>query len=193
MCCRTNSVNVVVLFFLLLMLTNPAASQSRSSDSFYLKMPFAHQLITLTNKDSISKAKLEMTSIQNRMALHSDSKLSFSLSDRWRLVSFITEGWKDVAGRITETQVVCTNRRDHETFTGAEIFNAFGISDTLLKRGFPLKAIPDIFQRNDTYQTEWTPVYAIHDYLVMRYVHSYPYGNITSWYYETLYYFKKES
>lgn len=105
---------------------------------------------------------------------------------------FTAGGWKDVAGRITEINITCINRRDDEILTGTEIFNAFEIGDTLLKKGFPLKTMPDIFQRNDTHNMEWTPVHAIQDYLVMRYVHSYPYGNITSWYYEFLYYFKRE-
>ncbi len=181
-----------VLFVFLANIINPLRAQSLASLEEYQETPFAEQLIVLTNKDSVNHALLDIASIKKRMAQHPTTPEStFSLSDQWNLLYFEKEGGEDAGGRKTQTHITCINYKNNEAYSGAEIFKKFKISDTLSKKGFPLKTIPSVFERDDTFNTTWTPVYNTRDYLIMRYVHSYPYGNYTSWYYETVYYFKR--
>jgi hypothetical protein len=201
-CCpykKTRTIKLIIkemrtisfLLVILLKTLNPLSAQSLASTEPYQETPFAQQLIVLTDKDSLNHALLEIASIKKRIAQSTTTEPMFVLSDRWKLIYFEKEGGEDAGGRKTQTHITCINHKNNETYSGAEIFKKFKISDTLSKKGFPLKTIPLVFERDDAFNMKWTPVYTTRDYLIMRYVHSYPYGNYTSWYYETIYYFKR--
>lgn len=53
-----------------------------------------------------------------------------------------------------------------------------------------LKNFPNIFERDDPFNRVWMPIFS-DDYLILRRVHSYPYGSQTSFYNEHILYFKR--
>jgi hypothetical protein len=180
-----------VILAVLANIIHPLRAQSLTSKEGYKEMPFAKQLIILTNKDSVKYAQLEMVSIKKKMASPGNPEATFSLSDQWELIYFEMYDEEDAGGRKTQAYLACIIPKNKEAFNGSEIFKKFKISDKQLQKTFPLKAIPSVFARNAKFNGTWTPVFTTPDYLMMRLVSSYPDGNYTSWYNETIYYFKR--
>ncbi len=83
-------------------------------------------------------------------------------------------------------------------YSGIELFKGLGIDSAFLKVRSSdlihdyesLKNFPVIYERSDSLNRVWVPIIS-DDYLILRYVHSYPNGNMTSFYNETMLYFKR--
>jgi hypothetical protein len=108
------------------------------------------------------------------------------------LICFQISGWEHHVG-IGESSInhcyISTNK--DTVFSSKQIFCEFNIGDSISIKQYPLKYFPAIYERDDFFNTKWTAILPHSEYLIIRLVHSYPNGNMTSWYKERTYYFKK--
>ena len=153
----------------------------------YIDHKFDNWLVELKDKDSIQRFKTELDSIRMGFNQTNNSKTPFSLSDKWNLIYFQYTGWENHFHFGTSNIDLCSISKNQETtVTSKEIFNEFNIGDSLLLKHFPL-----VLERDDPFNGKWTAILPNSEYLIIRFVHSYPDGNATSWYYERTYYFRK--
>jgi hypothetical protein len=80
--------------------------------------------------------------------------------------------------------------KNGKIYSGSELFQKLKIKNSLLNSTDPIQSYPVVYERDDTLNCEWLPVSSC-DYLVLRYAHSYPNGNVTSFYNESILYFRK--
>ena len=140
-------------------------------------------------------------------------------SSKYQLMFIYENGWKHVIGQESgnfkvelfnanskkttpipeqinepKTEIIPTDFRkfndDFKTYSGNELHQNLMIEDSLFNNTTHLNAFPIIHQRHDPQNMQWLPI-SSGNYLILRYVHSYPDGNMTSFYYEKIIYLKK--
>jgi hypothetical protein len=162
-----------------------------------------HNLKRIENKDSIKQIEQKITSI-----IHNDNrnknKLFFNFWKRWKLDYTVQTGYrenfpnqyKDTTG-LPQFQRLGTNHLQRLATTsyltpgnktialsGLKIFKIFGVKKHI-------DYYPEIYARDSRFNGQWTAISLNKEYLIIRYVSSYPDGNQTSWYHEETYYFKR--
>lgn len=156
----------------------------------YLTSMFDNLLVELISNDSLEKFKITIDSIKKEWFKSDSSNIRFSLSDKWNLFYVQFSGFVD--GPAPEIINHCYISLNKETaFTSKQIFCEFNIGDSISLKENPLKYFPTIYEREDEFNAKWTAILPNSEYLIIRMVHSYPNGNITSWYKERTYYFSK--
>ena len=155
------------------------------------ELPFDNWLSKLNDIDSIREFQIEVDSIKRNLIKENELKDSFSLKYTWTLSFYEYFGWEDhFAGQGTVDSINQKYVGKYKTaiLTSEEIFHVFKISGN---SNFPLDKLPVIYESDALFNGKWTAIYSSNDYLIIRRVVSYPYGNQTSWYKEKIYYFKK--
>lgn len=91
-------------------------------------------------------------------------------------------------GPLIKQIFICEN---NEAFTGTELYRSLQLNSSYIDPMYTdsLHGFPYIFERADPLNGKFIPFMSGKDLLILRYVHSYPHGNMTSWYHEQLYYF----
>ncbi len=77
-----------------------------------------------------------------------------------------------------------------QTFTGAQLIDSTSVGTKRVSKEELTMQIGRIYERNHPLNGVWT-VTAFEDVLLFRYVHSYPNGNMTSWYIEEQIFLRK--
>lgn len=171
--------------------------QAYGQKSDVLKAEFlaTHNLKRIENKDSIKQIEQIITSI-----IHNDNrnknKLFFNFWKRWKLVYSVPTGYrenfpnqyKDTTSLSQFQQLGTTSYLTPGNKTialsGFRLLKIFGVK----KR---INYYPEIYARDSRFNGQWTAISLTKEYLIIRYVSSYPDGNQTSWYHEETYYFKR--
>lgn len=169
--------------------TNHFASNCQG-EQMYLSSRFDHLLLELKDNDSLEKFKTTIDSIRKTWFPSDSSNISFRFSDTWNLYYCQFFGSEDGLEQVDFYHSYLSTNTD-TTFTSQQIFCAFHLGDSMSFKQNPLKYFPRIYERDDTWNAEWTAILPHSEYLIIRMVHSYPNGNHTSWYKEKLYYFRK--
>lgn len=157
------------------------------------------------NLDSLNKA----------LFASGKAHVKIDTSARWKLLFEYSDSWKYIAGQTPTIQLIpegkpVVPKLNYRTaydsckvYTGLELFNGLEI-DTAFLNIVPnvwlkewnhatdsIKGFHHIHKRNDPLNRVCVPIMT-DDYLLLRYVHSYPDGNMTSFYKEVIFYFKRE-
>lgn len=148
---------------------------------------FDKWLKPIQSADSIKRFKKTIDSLHK--FFNSNAKPSFYKPlDTWQLVGYRNSGWhENFPGKRNNIDANFVANRNAMLKSGKDILKAFQLSDT----NFPLQIIPGVYERGAPYNGYWTAILPANDYLLIRYVHSYPNGNQSSWYHESVYYFRK--
>lgn len=147
---------------------------------------FANRMTLVVDADSIKAIKKEMLSnIESKSKVNS-TKVAFDLNTKWTLKYLRGYDWTEAFPNRSNTVDNYLISKEEILMTGDEIFAIFKIDN----EEFPLNFLPQVYERGCLYNGEWTAT-LINDNLFIRYVHSYPNGNQTSWYREKIYYFQK--
>jgi hypothetical protein len=171
--------------FALLLCNSIFAQQDEQPDVF------SGCLVKVTTTDSLQWLDRELQRIRPEEiaadALHSVP----APGGNWKLRYFTSAGTVyDYSGQqqpgADNVNASKINKNCHKAYTTKEIQGLFSIPDSLFIDGFPV-----VYKRNDIYNRKCTALIR-GAYLMLRYVHSYPNGNMRSWYVEEIYYFKKE-
>lgn len=155
--------------------------------------PFDNWLSKLNDIDSLNRFESEVDAIKKSLIKQNDLKDTFSLTYMWTLNYYEYFGWTEHfggQGPIDSLNQKYLGKYKTVILTSKEIFDVFKISHNPT---FPLDSMPVIYERDALFNGEWTAIYLSNDYLIIRWVGSYPHGNQTSWYYEKVYYFKRHS
>ena len=167
---------LLTLVFLLL----ASQSQAQSPDPF-------DRLHEVRSPDSLARITSDMQRIDQ--ARGEEHPAAYFSQGRYRLLYYHTCGWNEVLShpRTTSDRKFSSDAAG-KLFTSREIFRLLSLygKDSTVLRQYPL-----VMAREDYYNRRWTPVSSSPHYLVLRYVHSYPNGNMTSWYNEARYYFER--
>ncbi|WP_395054109.1 hypothetical protein [Flavobacterium sp.] len=148
---------------------------------------FQKNLILVKNIDSLKTFTNEIQNIQKFNT--KDIIPSINQSTKWKLICYKINGWNEIVGqqKTQVNRIFVSNNKDN--LTTEDVLKIFDIkyNDSIF-----LKNVPLVYEREDFFNRKTTPIVINNQYLLLRYVHSYPNGNQTSWYTETNYYFKKE-
>lgn len=147
---------------------------------------FQKNLVKVKNKDSLKNITSEIQNIEKQ--LNSEDAITINQSTKWKLFCYTVNGWSQIVGRpksTTNDKYVSNTKELVTTENLLKIFN-LKYNDSMFLKNFPL-----VFEREDFYNRKTTPIIIKNKYLILRYVHSYPNGNQTSWYNEMNYYFAK--
>ena len=148
---------------------------------------FQKNLVQVKNKDSLKIVESEILNIQNQ--LNEKDSITINKSTKWKLICYSVKGWREIVGQpktVVNDKYVSINKEVLTTEKLLQIFN-LKYNDSIF-----IKNVPLVYEREDFFNRKTTPIIINNQYLLLRYVHSYPNGNQTSWYTETNYYFKKE-
>jgi hypothetical protein len=159
-----------------------------------------HNLQKIENKDSINRIEQKITSIIQKDNWNKN-KLFFSSLMKWKLVYSVhtrydekfPNQYKDTNsfyqyqqfGNIQSaenTSYLIPNNKI-SAFPKFKLLKIFGVK----KR---INYYPEIYARDARFNGQWTAISLNKDHFIIRYVSSYPDGNLTSWYQEEIYYFK---
>ncbi|MDX2173195.1 MAG: hypothetical protein SFY56_08750 [Bacteroidota bacterium] len=166
------------------------------------------KLTTVTSSDSINQIKGQLDSINSLNKQTGGKKIPFNFSKKWSFVYCVAKGYREFfPNQFKDTSNVrldsigigtesILQRKGKTTYliakgnvkpvSGHKLFAIFGVS----KIKFPLNYFPNVYARDSRFNGEWTAISLNKEYLIIRYVSSYPNGNQTSWYDEAAYYFK---
>ena len=148
---------------------------------------FQKNLIQVKNIDSLKIITKEIQSIEK--LINPKDSISINQSTKWKVICYTVKGWRQIVGQpktVVNDKYVSINKEVLTTEKLLQIFN-LKYNDSIF-----LKNVPLVYEREDFFNRKTTPIVINNQYLILRYVHSYPNGNQTSWYSETNYYFKKE-
>ena len=148
---------------------------------------FQKNLIQVKNVDSLKIITKEIQNIEK--LINSKDSITINKSTNWKLISYTVNGWREIVGQPKTTVNNKYVSNTNEVVTTENLLKIFSLnySDSIF-----LKSVPLIYERDHFFNRKTTPIIINNQYLILRYVHSYPNGNQTSWFSETNYYFKKE-
>jgi hypothetical protein len=129
------------------------------------------------------------------------AELRIDSSSKWQLLFGYRDGWEQIVhhearprfpndslGR-RKLRYICD---DLKVYSSQQLIETLSIHrNFLVAQTHEIKHFPIIFGRNDPLNTVFTPILS-GDYLLIRYVHSYPHGNMTSFYSESMLYFRRQ-
>jgi hypothetical protein len=167
----------------------------QKSDLLKAEFLATHNLKRIENSDSIKQIEQKITSI-----IHNDNrnknKLLFNFLKGWKLVYSVQTGYHEYFPNLHKdttsffqfqrlgTTSYLTPGDTTIALSGFKLFKTFGVK----KR---INYYPEIYARDSRFNGQWTAISLNKDYLIIRYVSSYPDGNQTSWYHEETYYFRR--
>jgi hypothetical protein len=179
------------------MLFSLVLKQAYGQKTDLLKAEFlaTHNLKRIENKDSIKQIEQKITSIID-VDNWNKNHLFFNSWKMWKLVSIVETGYheyfpnqyKDTSSfprfHRLGTKSYLTPGNKTIPLSGFKLFKIFGVKTHL-------NYFPEIYARGSRFNGQWTAISINRDYLIIRYVSSYPDGNQTSWYHEETYCFKR--
>lgn len=125
--------------------------------------------------------------------LGSSTRTTYSGNIRIRDTSEVQVGLKPIFfghPPIGSHQYNLEVREDFPVYSGKSMIDSLYLpSRSTDPKASKTNGLPVIFERDDLNNTRWT-VFQNEDYLMLRKVHSYPNGNMTSFYSETLVFFR---
>jgi hypothetical protein len=140
--------------------------------------------------DSNALLKQQIDSIRNM--LPQPTLQGIGLQDKWSLSFYEDFGWTDMVpfGHMNH-HVRYISTLPGETYTTATLLDTFALNRRVIDSAQVLRFFPPVFDREDPLNRGWSLIAMSDDNLIIRYVHSYPNGNQTSWYTERVYYFRR--
>jgi hypothetical protein len=78
----------------------------------------------------------------------------------------------------------------NKSYSGKMLTEKLGLPHRITPPSETWLHFPAVYERDDPYNRVWT-YFTDNSYLILRYVHSYPNGNTTSFYHEIVIYFKR--
>ena len=122
-----------------------------------------------------------------RVYFDSPTDLSYNLAPdrKWRFMFAKRSGWRQIVGQDAQDQTAYYLSDYITVLTGQEITDMFGL------RGKPVEgeASGDVMVSAKPFQSTYALQTLNDNYAVVVKIHSYPNGNMTSWYVEERYYF----
>ncbi len=149
-----------------------------------------HSLQLVQSTDSNAMLQRQIDSIRNM--LPQPTLQGVGLQDKWSLSFYEDFGWTKMVpyGHINHHVRYISTLPD-ETYTTATLLDTFALNRRVIDSAQVLRFFPPIFEREDPLNRAWSLIAMSDENLIIRYVHSYPNGNQTSWYTERVYYFKR--
>lgn len=166
--------------------------------------------------DSLFNLVFSVGKAQIKMDTSSNWKLLFEIKTEWIHNARVEQGnysfdlYQDTNPSITKEtsnfpkKNIMTIYDSSKVYNGKELFLGLNM-DSMFLRNSPkswlkmwkhdtdsMKCFPQVHERNDPLNRIWSPIIC-EDYLILRFVHSYPDGNETSFYREIILLFKKEN
>ena len=157
----------------------------------------------------------DLDSLNNTIFDNAKAFLKMDTTSNWKLLFEYTIGWTYMAGSPTSLINLIPDSlpapkknvkyayTESKKYSGRELFNGLEIDSFFLSKDSmlyfstlynietdSLYNFPAIRDRDHPFNRVWTPILS-GEYLLLRYVHSYPDGNLTSSYNEIVLYFKR--
>ncbi len=131
----------------------------------------------------------------NNAFFKTDVTQSMNSRAKWKLMFEQYEYTEEVLGQPLPTKNHSKDKygklsnNSQAIYTSKELLENLLIDQTLFSNDL-VTGYPHIYERENELNGEWIP-YQSNNLLVLRYVHSYPNGNMTSFYKEILLYFER--
>ncbi len=129
----------------------------------------------------------------NNIVNSSKKNIQFTTNSRFGLIAKYDFEYKEVFGSLpntksSDTLAVCLDNTAN-TYTEPHLLSTFDCSTTL--KIASTKEIPSslFYERGADGNSVWS-AYQVNDFLIIRYVHNYPNGNMTTFSKETRFYFR---
>ena len=192
---------LIVMTICMLGIITPSSSQN---NGLY---EFESRFRGVLNTDSLTRIEKSIDSIERTFfGKNSQVFVDLDTSSNWRFLYAVSSGWDHVVGHETLSyRGTYIGDSIQDLITGKELWTMFqainGIydNDSLSVQPYPAQAITDTIGLSPQ-AIEWWPRERFvsittttslnNKYLIVRWVHSYPHGNQTSWHHERRYYFK---
>lgn len=171
-----------ILFFIVLKTNLVYGQKTNQPDDLF----FRNGMTKVVDADSLKAIKKEINELVENISKVNSTKVAFDLKTEWNLLYKQDYNWTELYPNHSSTVEIYSVTTSEIRMPGDEIFAIFNI-DT---KRMPLNFLPFVRARGCLYNGEWTAT-IINEFLIIRYVHSYPDGNQTSWYREKKYFFKK--
>ena len=173
----------VLTTFVVFMLYFSAFTQTRINN------PWAEQTMVVSDSADIIGYQALSDSLTRKMLtmelLDSNSVDSIRI---WRLSHIVYSGWEEIVGNEPETYYSVSIVRDGYLFIKENVITDAFKPVFASENEMPYKLFPIIISRNALLNCKYIAYLSEHIFII-RYVHSYPDGNMTSFYHEEVYYF----
>jgi hypothetical protein len=177
-----------IFTFLIFILMAGTVSAQPLHDFQKRVFPFYQSVTEATDKDSILHFNESIAILFKPASTEMDLKPELDLSANWQLLYYRdTENRSYYDGKNYGYDSKYIHKTNTEWHTTAAILDTFAID----KNFQPLNQAPLIYARDSPFNGDWTVILPDPEYMIIRWVHSYPDGNAQSWYKEKIYYFKK--
>lgn len=151
-------------------------------------------LITLLNKDSLISSIYGSDSARHEIDLSAD----------YQLLGFYSSYWEEIVGQPSTTTesgnfILIDGKRylkvssQMPSYRGVELVTEFKIDSVFYQEQNKLKAINNaafFIARQSPLNRNWRPI-SHEKILMLRYIHNYPNGNMTSFCYEVILFFQR--
>jgi hypothetical protein len=154
--------------------------------------PFEKYLTRITDPEIIKRDLATITVWNSNFKKESDQKIT--AESQWEMLYRYESGWHEPnpKQRFIISELAVGNPGN--SISGATILDYVKScrQDTLLYSGDPLMVNLLSEARGAPYNGKWVVFSLRDDRICLRYVHSYPNGNQSSWYHRTEYYFQQK-
>ena len=137
---------------------------------------FQKNLIQVKNVDSLKIVESEILNIQNQ--LNEKDSITINKSTNCKLLCYTENGWREIVGQPKTTVNNKYVSIINEVLTTENLLKIFNLN---YNYSIFLKNVPLVYERDHFFNRKTTPIVINNQYLILRYVHSYPNGNATSW------------
>ncbi len=193
-----------LIWILALQLQFQASAQMSYQDSLSHIFDFAHDLYLEAMDDHLHGDSVLYDLDSLKQLIYSDQKAFYSIDTAasYQILGIYDYYWEDVVGRgatssmegnllLVDNRWKLVARKAAMTYTGKEIKDGFILNDPIFDSKQEAANIgPFFLERADHMNRLWTPVVS-GEYLLIRKLHNYPNGNMTSFMSEQVFYFRK--
>lgn len=192
----------IIIILLLLFFVTDVKAQIEAIEPW----DFYNQIRNEANKRySSSNEIINIDSLNKTIFKHGEAKMKMDTISDWMILFGYSNEGQSIIGQTFELPLYSDSIRTFDeimlksyvylydssmVYSGSELFKGLEIDLRFLQADSTLQWFPIIFERHDELNHTWVPIIS-GDNLILRYVHSYPDGSMTSFYYEYILYFKK--
>jgi len=205
--------NALVIILIIISTTKLCSGQNNVSSQW----EYYNKLAEEANKEDPNSSYriIDIDSLNNMIFKHGKAQMRIDTLSNWKILFEYSYGWMHIAGQemfntnlIPDSLLAIKTPKKNikyaydnsKEYSGAALYKGLEIESAFLNirssdifhHYDSLKKFPVIYERNDPLNRVWAPIIS-GNYLMLRYVHSYPNGNVTSFYNETILYFKRKN